>query len=491
MSLLRQAERCFKNQHVHNALNAFISPGDHGHLLQAAREADDRTSRGHARSRLDGRLIAVKNNICTAEQATTCASKILNGFKSPYPATVVEKLQAAGAIIAGTTNLDEFGMGSHSTNSAFGPVYNVHGSRDDPLSAGGSSGGSAVAVATGQCHAALGTDTGGSVRLPAAYTGIVGFKPSYGMVSRWGVIAYANSLDTVGILAMDSTSAREVFHAINGYDRRDPTSLAPNTRSRISEQLNRRRRKRSLQIGVPQEYNIDELESGVRMAWISTLKSLQELGHAVKKVSLPATKLALSAYYVIAPAEASSNLAKYDGVRYGNQHSNKVNDDAMLYANTRGQGLGEEVRGRILLGAYSLSAAAIDNYFIQAQKVRRLVQEDFDRVFALPNPLLEQSADAQRTTGVDILISPTAPTLPPKLAAVASHSPVDSYSDDVLTVPASLAGLPALSLPVSIEPHSALVESGPSTVGIQIIAQYGDDDLLFDVAQIIEDGRKA
>lgn len=242
---------------------------------------------------------------------------------------------------------------------------------------------------------------------------------------------------------------------------------------------------------MPQEYNIDELDPLVRSTWLSTLKSLQELGHSVQRVSLPATKLALSAYYVIAPAEASSNLAKYDGVRYGNQVSNKVNDGAVLYAGTRGHGLGEEVRRRILLGAYSLSAAAIDNYFIQAQKVRRLVQGDFDTVFALPNPLLGQSEDASRTAEVDVLISPTAPTLPPKLAAVASHSSVDSYSDDVLTVPASLAGLPALSVPVSLEQRSDSEESGPCTVGMQIIAQYGDDDLLFDVAQIIELGRKA
>ncbi|KAI4121709.1 MAG: hypothetical protein LQ347_006768 [Umbilicaria vellea] len=501
MSLLRQAERCLKNQQLHKALNAFINPGDHDHLLHAVREADDRTSRGQAKSSLDGKLVAVKDNICTADHATTCASTILRGFKSPYPGTVVEKLQAAGAVIAGTTNLDEFGMGSHSTNSTFGPVYNLHGSLDDPLSAGGSSGGSAVAVATGQCYAALGTDTGGSVRLPAAYTGIIGFKPSYGMVSRFGVIAYANSLDTVGILAMNSASAKGVFgealgpetkiDAINGYDKRDPTSLAPSTRSRISEQLNRRRRQKTLRIGVPQEYNIDELEPVVRKAWLHTLKSLRELGHSVQMVSLPATRLALSAYYVIAPAEASSNLAKYDGVRYGNQLSKEVNDGAVLYAGTRGQGLGEEVRRRILLGAYSLSAAAIDNYFIQAQKVRRLVQDDFDRVFALPNSLLDQSEDAQKNAGVDVIISPTAPTPPPTLAAVASHSSVDSYSDDVLTVPASLAGLPALSVPVLLEQRSGTVESGPSTVGMQIIAQYGHDDLLFDVAQMIEQGRKA
>lgn len=262
--------------------------------------------------------------------------------------------------------------------------------------------------------------------------------------------------------------------------------MTTSTRSRISEQLNRRRRYKTLRIGVPQEYNIDELEPSVRRAWLSTLKSLQKLGHSVQTVSLPATKLALSAYYVIAPAEASSNLAKYDGVRYGNQQSNKINDGAVLYAGTRGQGLGQEVRRRILLGAYSLSAAAIDNYFIQAQKVRRLVQEDFDRVFTLPNPLLEHSADAQKAAGVDIFISPTAPTLPPKLAAVASHSSVDSYSDDVLTVPASLAGLPALSVPVSLEQRGPPVDCGPSTVGVQIIAQYGDDDLLFDAAQMIE-----
>ncbi|KAI5299317.1 Trimeric GatFAB AmidoTransferase(AdT) complex subunit, partial [Ascosphaera atra] len=354
MSLIREAERCLANQRTYANLNALIKPLQvAGAWRDRVAEADARGEKGASTSPLDGKLVAIKDNICTREATTTCASKILETFTSPYNATVVQSLEDAGAIIAGKPNLDEFGMGSHSVNSHFGRVISPLGAPGEPLSAGGSSGGSAVAVATDQCYAALGTDTGGSVRLPASYTGITGFKPSYGMLSRWGVVAYANSLDTVGVLGKTVSTVRNVYDAINHYDARDPTSLNPKTRSRIAQAVKRKANK--LKIGVPLEYNIAELTPPVRSTWLRTLKQLEAQGHTIHPVTLPATRHALSSYYVLAPAEASSNLAKYDGVRYGTRDASKPDDDGgYLYANTRGQGFGDEVKRRILLGAFTL-----------------------------------------------------------------------------------------------------------------------------------------
>ncbi|KAK7612274.1 A subunit of glutamyl-tRNA amidotransferase [Phyllosticta paracitricarpa] len=492
MSLLRhQAQKCLANQVTHKGLNAFITAESPDTVLRHVETASANDSPLH------GRLIAVKDNICTAELPTTCASGILSTFRSPFDATVVEKLRRAGAVVAGKTNLDEFGMGSHNVHSAFGAAYQVDAEGRE-ISAGGSSGGSAVAVATEQCWAALGTDTGGSVRLPAAYTGVVGFKPSYGLVSRWGVVAYANSLDTVGVLARDTTTAKQVFDAINGHDASDPTSLAPSTRSRIHTAIAARSATSKdaasvpLRIGVPTTYNIAELCPAVRRAWIKTLRQLRSLGHTLHAVSLPATPSALSAYYVLAPAEASSNLAKYDGVRYGTRAAGPDGGDeeGVLFSATRGRGFGDELRRRVVLGAYSLSSEAMDNYFIRAQRVRRLVQRDFDAVFRAPNPLLLAAAPAppgqqghqEGDEGVDVLVCPTAPGLPPRLQQLKETKPVDAYVNDVLTVPASLAGLPAVSVPVAVDDGT---EHQAATVGMQVIGQYGHDDLVLEVGGLI------
>ncbi|KAH8689809.1 amidase signature domain-containing protein [Talaromyces proteolyticus] len=499
MSLLREAEKCIANQTRFLELNAVITPlQSQAGWLQRVRDADARRENGTQKSALDGRIIAIKDNICTRSLPTTCASAMLEKFSSPFDATVISALEESGAIIGSKTNLDEFGMGSHSTNSRFGEVKSSFcGNSGEPLSAGGSSGGSAVAVATGQCYAALGTDTGGSVRLPAAYTGTVGFKPSYGRVSRWGVVAYANSLDTVGIIGQKTSVVREVFGVLNHHDPRDPTSLPTNSRSRISallsqSQFSNRLASRPLRIGVPLEYNLTELTPSLRKAWLSALKALEKQGHSLHPVSLSSTRHALPAYYILAPAEASSNLAKYDGIRYGTRAAGPDSGEGLngyLYAKTRGEGFGAEVKRRILLGSFSLSADAMDNYFIQAQRIRRLVQSDFDKVFAFNNPLRTgASGDKDGVSRVDVVIGPTTSSTPPSLSSIQNDSDamasLNAYVTDVLTVPASLAGLPAISVPVSTTKTDT--NPGVDKVGIQIIGQYGDDDLVLDVGEALE-----
>ena len=450
---------------------------------------------------------AVKDNIATEKLPTSCGSAILQDYLSPLEATVVRRYKKSRGQtyeVMGKTNMDEFGMGSHSTNSHFGAVHNPY----NLFSAGGSSGGSAVAVATGLCDTALGTDTGGSIRLPAAYTGTVGFKPSYGMVSRFGVIPYANSLDTVGLLAR---SAKDVVDSalLTNHDGEDPTSASPRTRERLNaihhgkDSLHLDEEipipYESLKIGVPIEYNIEEMEPVVRQAWTDTLEALQSKGCTVVPISLPNTKHALSAYYIIAAAEAASNLSKYDGVRYGNGISSTDGVADVLYSVTRGQLFGSETKRRILLGSYTLSSTAKDNYFIKAQKIRRLVQRDFDRIFVLRNPLRPQDEQFDLTdmdesvamdsklgpSQVDFIICPTAPTRAPTLEQVFSQTPVESYMNDVFTVPASLAGLPAISVPRHVEPRHG-DEDKPPHVGIQIIGQYSDDSRVLAAAKLVE-----
>ncbi|KAI2619604.1 amidase signature enzyme [Hypoxylon sp. NC1633] len=454
--------------------------------------------------------LAVKDNIAATGFQTTCASNILAGNKIPFDATVVKQLRQRGAVVTGKSGMDEFGMGTHSTTSAQGVIHNVCGL--EKYSAGGSSGGSAVAVRKGDVELALGTDTGGSVRMPAAYTGTVGFKPSYGMLSRWGVVPYANSLDTVGLLSrtvgpIGTTIVEQGLYA--EHDHNDPTSLPSSVRTRCTVARSGYRSWnpteygtiRGLTFGVPLEYNIEELGSRIRQGWIMAAQKITELGGRIVPVSLPSTKNALSAYYVIAPAEAASNLSKYDGIRYGQRNSKQASDsfEGILYAKTRETGFGSEVKRRILLGSYTLSSEAMDNYFIQAQKVRRLVKRDFDRVFKLSNPLQDQQAfdlsDMEDTVHlenklgpaqVDFLLCPTAPTTPPLLEDVMKQTPLDSYMNDVFTVPASLAGLPAISIPMDIPVDPSMEEETLlSFGGLQIIGQYWDDARLLSVADVL------
>ncbi|KAF4450682.1 hypothetical protein F53441_6223 [Fusarium austroafricanum] len=436
--------------------------------------------------------LAVKDNIATFGFPTQCASNILTSHPSPFEATVVRQLRKRGATVVGKTNMDEFGMGSHSTNSVHGAVTNPL-AKEDQVSAGGSSGGSAVAVRLGEADIALGTDTGGSIRLPAAYTGTVGYKPSYGMISRFGVVPYANSLDTVGFMARDVKPIHDLIFETRmheEHDSEDPTSLTAASRKRCATTTPSTLPNLSkLNIGIPLEYNINELDPSIRAAWIATASTLEAQGATLVPISLPSTKEALCAYYVLAPAEASSNLAKYDGIRYGKRGEGSDAVGETLYSDTRGEGFGEEVKRRILLGTYSLSSDAIDNYFIQAQKVRRMVQKDFDRVFRLDNPLYEPAqfdlSDMAEATGmkdktgpvqVDFILCPTAPTFPPRLEDTKKQSSVDVYMNDVFTVPASLAGLPAVSVPVK-------VEGSKFPAGLQVIGQYWDDQRVLQLAE--------
>ncbi|KAI5467890.1 amidase signature domain-containing protein [Mariannaea sp. PMI_226] len=420
--------------------------------------------------------LAVKDNIATADFPTQCASHILSSHPSPFEATIVRQLRTRGATVIGKTNMDEFGMGSHSINSIHGAVKNPLVQSED-VSAGGSSGGSAVAVKLGDADIALGTDTGGSIRLPAAYTGTVGYKPSYGMISRFGVVPYANSLDTVGFLANEVEHIYDVVFKTGlhkEHDSNDPTSLPEVSRRRCTKLSPATLPNLSqINIGIPLEYNISELDPSIHDTWIAAAFKLESLGVNLVPISLPSTKEALCAYYVLAPAEASSNLAKYDGVRYGVRGEGSDAVGETLYSEARGVGFGEEVKRRILLGTYSLSSEAMDNYFIQAQKVRRMVQKDFDRVFKLDNPLYEPEqfdlSDMAEATGmedkrgplqVDFILCPTAPTFPPRLDEIQGQSSVDVYMNDVFTVPASLAGLPAVSVP-------AIVKGGQFPAGLQ------------------------
>ncbi|KAI5794440.1 amidase signature domain-containing protein [Peziza echinospora] len=489
MPIAREVQRCLGALSSQNAyLNAFTNVRLPESLMKEAALAGERLTAGTPLSPIDGKIIAVKDNICTDDIPTTCSSEMLREYTSPFAATAVKRLNQYGAIILGKTNMDEFGMGSHSINSAFGPVRrpkSAISAEEIDRSAGGSSGGSAAAVAARLCDGALGTDTGGSVRLPAAYCGVYGLKPSYGMISRWGVVAYSNSLDTVGILARDSTLVKNIFTAISGHDEHDPTSLTQVTRSRIIETIesrNSRRGTEPLTIGIPLEYNVSELSPSILAAWKHTINKLTKLGHKVKVVSLPNTKHALSTYYIIAAAEASSNLAKYDGLRYG-ARQNTDWSDGVLFANTRKTGFGDEVRRRILLGTYSLSATAMDNYFIQAQRVRRLIQNDFNSAFSLPHLLHDHGIETTNkdTSGVDVLLAPCSLSPAPPLADVlAAKSPLDAYVNDVLTVPASLAGIPALCIPV----QNPSGDSEP--LGMQLLAQFGDENALFEIAKVLE-----
>lgn len=417
---------------------------------------------------LTNKTVAVKDNIVTTEEETTCSSKILAGYKSPFDATVVSLLKSAGAMIVGKTNMDEFGMGSGTTHSNIGPTLNPLFPGSENVS-GGSSGGSAAAVSAGIVDLALGTDTGGSVRLPAAYTGVYGFKPTYGRISRWGVISYAQSLDTVGILSGDINIIKEAYSVLDKFDNNDPTSMSNELRERIKEIKHPGSK---LRIGVVDELALTNLSDDVKVGWSQILSKLLH-HHDIVPVSIPTLKYALPAYYTLAPAEAASNLARYDGIRYGY----RSDDDKHHYAKTRSTGFGKEVKNRILLGNYNLNSDSYKNHFLKAQNLRDAIKGQFDSVFRFPNLL---SSNKPADDGVDLLISPVSMSTAPSLKSFQNQKLIEAYANDAFTVPASLAGLPAISVPWRSEKDSL-------PIGIQIMGQYGDDEKVLSFAEILKD----
>ncbi|CAB4399198.1 unnamed protein product [Rhizophagus irregularis] len=499
ISTVSLVKECFSRISKYDAeINAFIEVQNEKKLLDKALEID---AKGSFNGSLDGIPVAYKDLFCTSSLSTTCGSFMLKNFKSPFNATVINFLEEAGAIMIGKTNMDEFGMGAANVYSVHGPVYNPQSilfdenhfekNDGDQRVAGGSSGGSAAAVASGMCFAALGSDTGGSVRLPASYCGIVGFKPSYGQCSRWGLIAYANSLDTVGILTRTVSDAQMIYDVISKFDVNDSTSITPEVRSINSSipsffKLNSNADDlRGLRVGVPKEYFVSELGESIVNLWKKGISYLKSHGATIVSVSCPSTRYALSAYYILAPSEASSNLARFDGVRYGHRSEESNKNDGMLYANTRGR-FGKEVKKRIILGTYALTAGSYGNYFLQAQKIRRMVKSDFDRVFKRPNPLRFTKKDSGcNENKVDVLITPVTISTAPKIEDCLTtnvNNFINTYVNDVFVVPASLAGIPAISIPFGI----SSIDGFP--IGLQLIAQYGDDDTLLGVAKVLEKG---
>jgi aspartyl-tRNA(Asn)/glutamyl-tRNA(Gln) amidotransferase subunit A len=431
-------------------IHAFITVTRERALKQADL-ADKKIREGGDIPPLTGIPVAVKDLLCTEGIRTTCASRILADYVPPYDATVVNRLMRDGAVLIGKTNMDEFAMGSSTENSAFGPTRNP---ADPDRVPGGSSGGSAAAVASGETVAAIGTDTGGSIRQPASFCGIVGLKPTYGRVSRYGLIAYASSLDQAGPLCRSVEDCALLLNTICGHDEKDTTSARTPTLNYL-QSLNQDLQ--GIRIGLPREYFIDGMDAAVREKIMQAVSRLEQHGANVIEVSLPHTPYAISAYYLIATAEASSNLARYDGVKYGYRASDSMEDIISMYQSTRSSGFGREVKRRIMLGTYVLSAGYYDAYYLKAQKARTLVRDDFRKAF-------EQ---------VDCLVSPVSPCVPFKLGEKADE-PLQMYLVDIYTVSANLAGVPAVSI------NCGEVQSLP--VGLQITGRPFDEATLIRVA---------
>jgi aspartyl-tRNA(Asn)/glutamyl-tRNA(Gln) amidotransferase subunit A len=433
-------------------LNAFITVVADT-ALEAAEQADARLRRNTG-GPLTGIPIAHKDIFCTRGIRTSCGSRMLDNFVAPYDAGLVERLQAAGAVVLGKTNMDEFAMGSSNETSFYGPAHNPWALNSVP---GGSSGGSAAAVAARLCAAATGTDTGGSIRQPAAMCGITGIKPTYGRVSRYGMIAFASSLDQGGPMTRSAADAALLLQAMAGFDPRDSTCVdraVPDYTASLGEDLH------GLRIGLPKEYFGAGLDPGVARSVEQAIAELEGLGAVVREISLPNSPLSVPTYYVVAPAECSSNLARYDGVRFGHRCT-EPQDLEDLYKRSRTEGFGAEVKRRIMIGTYVLSAGYYDAYYLKAQRLRHLISEDFRRAFA----------------EVEVIMGPTAPTPAFELGAK-TGDPVSMYLSDIYTIAANLAGLPAMSIPV------APVEGKP--VGLQIVSDYFTEARLLNIAHRLQ-----
>jgi len=438
-------------------LNAFITETP-DIALARAKDSDARRAKGETRGPMDGVPVAVKDLFCTEGVPTSAGSHILDGFTPTYESTVSAKLRDAGAVILGKTNLDEFAMGSSNITSYHGPVHNPWGPKDSrELVPGGSSGGSAAAVAGRLAPCATGTDTGGSIRQPASFCGIVGMKPTYGRCSRWGIVAFASSLDQAGPMTRTVEDAAIMLGAMAGHDPRDSTSApvdVPDFAGALTGDI------RGLRVGIPAEYRIDGMPGEIEALWQDGVAWLKDAGAEVVDVSLPHTRYALPTYYIVAPAEASSNLARYDGVRFGLRVPGESLDE--MYENTRGEGFGAEIRRRVLIGTYVLSAGYYDAYYLKAQKVRTLIARDFENAFET----------------ADVILTPTAPS---EAFAVGEKmdDPVAMYLNDVFTVPASLAGLPAISVPAGLG-------AGGLPLGLHLIGRPFDEETMFRAAGVLE-----
>jgi aspartyl-tRNA(Asn)/glutamyl-tRNA(Gln) amidotransferase subunit A len=426
--------------------------------LQQAQQVDAKIAAGEEIGLLAGIPIGIKDNLCTQGITTTCASKILENFVPPYESTVTQKLAAAGAIMVGKTNLDEFAMGSSTENSAYQVTANPWDLQRVP---GGSSGGSAAAVAADECVVALGSDTGGSIRQPASFCGIVGMKPTYGLVSRYGLVAYASSLDQIGPLARTVEDAAILLQAIAGYDAKDATSLNVQIPDYVAALRPTLKPKSRIKIGVIKETFGEGLDPVVEKAVTTAVETLQELGAEIQVVSCPRFRYGLPTYYIIAPSEASANLARYDGVKYGFRSSDAENLIDM-YCKTRAEGFGAEVKRRIMVGTYTLSAGYYDAYYLKAQKVRTLIKQDFERAFSQ----------------VEVLVCPTAPTTAFK-AGEKTADPLSMYLSDLMTIPVNLAGLPAVSIPCGFDEQGL-------PIGMQLIGKVLGEARLFEVAHAYE-----
>ncbi|PRZ48844.1 Asp-tRNA(Asn)/Glu-tRNA(Gln) amidotransferase subunit GatA [Tritonibacter scottomollicae] len=455
-------ESCLKAIDAANALNAFVHKTPEI-ALERAKAADARIKEGDAPA-MCGLPIGIKDLFCTKGVDSQAASNILKGFKPEYESTVSQKLQDAGSVMLGKLNMDEFAMGSSNETSAYGNAISPwrRGADETAITPGGSSGGSASAVAADLCLAATGTDTGGSIRQPAAFTGTVGIKPTYGRCSRWGIVAFASSLDQAGPMTKSVRDAAIMLEAMCGHDAKDSTSAdlaVPNFEAMLTGDI------KGKKIGIPREYRMDGMPSEIAKLWDDGTEMLKAAGAEIVDISLPHTKYALPAYYVIAPAEASSNLARYDGVRFGHRASLDAGDGITeMYEKTRAEGFGSEVQRRVMVGTYVLSAGFYDAYYNRARKVRTLIKKDFEDVFA---------------AGVDAILTPATPSAAFGLGEMNDADPVKMYLNDVFTVTVNLAGLPGISVPTGLDAQGL-------PLGLQLIGKPWDEGDLLNTAYALE-----
>jgi len=439
-------------------LNAFVLETPEAARAMAA-ESDRRIAAGKA-GPLEGIPVAVKDLFCTKDVRTTASSHVLDNFVPAYESTVTAQLWRDGAVMLGKTNNDEFAMGSSNETSFFGPVQSPWRRRgsNTPLVPGGSSGGSAAAVAARLCLGSTGTDTGGSIRQPAAFTGIVGIKPTYGRCSRWGIVAFASSLDQAGPFARDVRDTAILLRSMAGHDPKDTTSVdraVPDYEAAIGRSV------KGMKIGIPREYRLDGMASEIDALWEQGVQWLRDAGAEIVQISLPHTKYALPAYYIVAPAEASSNLARYDGVRYGLREQGR--DVVGMYEATRGKGFGKEVRRRVMIGTYVLSAGYYDAYYLRAQKVRTLIKKDFEDCF---------------NSGVQAILTPATPSAAFGIGEKGGADPIEMYLNDVFTVTVNMAGLPGISVPAGLS-----AENLP--LGLQLIGRPFEEETLFSLGHVI------